>query len=37
VCQIREDIYHELMAVEQLWPEVPHQVCQFHVLRDAAV
>lgn len=26
----------ELMAVEQLWPEVPHQVCQFHVLRDAA-
>jgi hypothetical protein len=26
----------ELMAVEQLWPEVPHQVCQFHVLRDAS-
>src|SRR6266567_3596060 len=20
----------ELLAVEQLWPEVPHQVCQFH-------
>jgi hypothetical protein len=26
----------ELLAVQQLWPEVPHQVCQFHVLRDAA-
>src|SRR5438067_1398888 len=26
----------ELMAVAQLWPEVPHQVCQFHVLRDAS-
>jgi hypothetical protein len=26
----------ELQAVEQLWPEVPHQVCQFHVLRDAS-
>jgi hypothetical protein len=26
----------ELMAVEQLWPQVPHQVCQFHVLRDAS-
>ncbi len=26
----------ELMAVEQLWPEVPHQVCQFHALRDAS-
>jgi hypothetical protein len=25
----------ELLAVQQLWPEVPHQVCQFHVLRDA--
>src|SRR5437764_6804558 len=25
----------ELLAVEKLWPEVPHQVCQFHVLRDA--
>jgi hypothetical protein len=25
----------ELLAVEQLWPGVPHQVCQFHVLRDA--
>jgi hypothetical protein len=21
--------------VEQLWPDVPHQVCQFHALRDA--
>jgi len=25
----------ELLAVEQLWPKVPHQVCQFHALRDA--
>jgi hypothetical protein len=23
----------ELHAVEQLWPDVPHQVCQFHALR----
>src|SRR2546423_3466241 len=26
----------ELRAVEELWPEVPHQVCQFHALRDAS-
>ena len=26
----------ELRTVEQLWPEVPHQVCQFHALRDAS-
>src|SRR5205823_8621344 len=26
----------ELQAVEQLWPKVPHQVCQFHALRDAS-
>jgi hypothetical protein len=26
----------DLQAVEQLWPQVPHQVCQFHVLRDAS-
>jgi hypothetical protein len=26
----------ELQAVEQVWPEVPHQVCQFHALRDAS-
>lgn len=26
----------EVQAVEHLWPEVPHQVCQFHALRDAA-
>src|ERR1700694_703038 len=26
----------ELRAVEELWPDVPHQVCQFHVLRDAS-
>src|SRR5438128_8332815 len=25
----------ELLAVKELWPEVPHQVCQFHALRDA--
>src|SRR5260370_24262454 len=22
--------------MEELWPEVPHEVCQFHVLRDAS-
>src|SRR5258708_31367744 len=26
----------EFMAGEQLWPEGPHQVCQFHALRDAS-
>src|SRR6266516_2520892 len=26
----------ELKAVEELWPQVPHQVCLFHVLRDAS-
>jgi hypothetical protein len=26
----------ELKALEELWPEVPHQVCQFHALRDAS-
>jgi hypothetical protein len=26
----------ELLAVEQLWPQVPHQACQFHALRDAS-
>lgn len=26
----------ELLALQELWPEVPHQVCQFHALRDAA-
>src|SRR5947209_15741614 len=26
----------ELLAVEELWPDIPHQVCQFHVLRDAS-
>src|SRR2546425_2744824 len=26
----------ELKAVQELWPEAPHQVCQFHVLRDAS-
>lgn len=25
----------ELLAVAQLWPEVPHQLCQFHALREA--
>src|SRR6184192_2741282 len=25
----------ELQAVEQLWPEGAHQVCQFHALREA--
>src|SRR5947199_6556755 len=26
----------ELQAVEELWPGVPHQVCQFHALREAS-
>jgi hypothetical protein len=26
----------ELEAVKQLWPQAPHQVCQFHGLRDAS-
>src|SRR5437868_2080818 len=26
----------ELLAVTELWPQVPHQVCQFHALRDAS-
>jgi len=26
----------ERLAVQELWPDVPHQVCQFHVLRDAS-
>src|SRR6266700_4200999 len=26
----------ELLAVQELWPDVPHQVCQFHALRDAS-
>jgi len=26
----------ELKALEALWPEAPHQVCQFHALRDAS-
>jgi hypothetical protein len=26
----------EVLAGEQVWPKVPHQVCQFHVLRDAS-
>jgi len=26
----------ELKAVEELWLQVPHQVCQFHALRDAS-
>lgn len=25
-----------LLAVAALWPEVPHQVCQFHYLREAS-
>jgi hypothetical protein len=25
----------ELQAVAELWPDIPHQVCQFHALRDA--
>ena len=26
----------ELLALQEFWPEVPHQVCQFHALRDGS-
>jgi hypothetical protein len=26
----------EVKALKELWPDVPHQVCQFHVLREAS-
>src|SRR5205807_9968970 len=26
----------ELQAVADLWPGVPHQICQFHALREAS-
>src|SRR5947208_1616680 len=26
----------EIMALSQLWPDVPHQTCQFHALRAAS-
>lgn len=25
----------ELQAVAEVWPDIPHQICQFHVIRDA--
>ncbi len=25
----------ELQAVAEIWPNIPHQICQFHVIRDA--
>ena len=25
----------EMLAIAQLWPKVPHQICQFHALREA--
>lgn len=25
----------ELQAVAEVWPGIPHQICQFHVIRDA--
>ena len=28
--------HSERLAVAQLWPEVPHQTCQFHYLREAS-
>lgn len=27
----------ELLALQELWPEVPHQVCQFHALRAGSI
>jgi hypothetical protein len=26
----------EVMALEELWPDVPHQTCQFHALQEAS-
>ena len=26
----------EILAIQELWPKVPHQTCQFHYLREAA-
>jgi hypothetical protein len=26
----------EVMALSELWPDVPHQTCQFHALREAS-
>jgi hypothetical protein len=36
VLGVISDAQHtELLAVAQLWPDVPHQTCQFHYLREA--
>ncbi len=24
------------LAIAELWPAIPHQLCQFHVLREAS-
>jgi len=26
----------ELLAIAELWPNIPHQTCQFHYLREAS-
>src|SRR2546427_405759 len=26
----------EVIALSELWPDVPHQTCQFHALREAS-
>ena len=26
----------EVMALSELWPDVPHQTCQFHALQEAS-
>jgi hypothetical protein len=37
VLGVISDAQHsERLAVAQLWPEVPHQTCQFHYLREAS-
>jgi len=37
VLGVISDAQHtELLAVAQLWPDVPHQTCQFHYLREAS-
>jgi hypothetical protein len=37
VLGVMSDAQHtELLAVAQWWPDVPHQTCQFHYLREAS-
>jgi hypothetical protein len=33
ICDAQKE---EVMALSALWPDVPHQTCQFHALREAS-